>query len=58
MKKRNFLAVLASCAVMASMFSVTANAANYADGNQAAGGNTTFTKYLVLDKLLPPLFPM
>ena len=49
MKKRNFLAVLASCAVMASMFSVTANAANYADGNQAAGGNTTFTKYLVLD---------
>ena len=49
MRKRNFLAVLASCAVMASMFSVTANAANYADGNQAAGGNTTFTKYLVLD---------
>ena len=49
MKKRNFLAVLASCAVMASMFSVTANAANYADENQAAGGNTTFTKYLVLD---------
>ncbi len=49
MRKRNFLAVLASCAVMASMFSVTANAANYADENQAAGGNTTFTKYLVLD---------
>ena len=49
MKKRNFLAVLASCAVMASMFSVTANAANYADENQAAGSNTTFTKYLVLD---------
>lgn len=49
MRKRNFLAVLASCAVMASMFSMTANAANYADENQAAGGNTTFTKYLVLD---------
>ena len=49
MRKRNFLAVLASCAVMASMFSMTANAANYADDKQAVGGNTTFTKYLVLD---------
>ncbi len=50
MKKRNFLAVLASFAVIASMFSMTANAANYAEADQADGGSTTFKKYLVLDK--------
>ena len=50
MKKRNFLAVLASCAVVVSMFPMTAGAANYADEKQAVGGNTQFTKYLVLDK--------
>lgn len=48
MKKRNLLAVLASCAVLASMFPVTANAANtYTAVN---GSTTAFDKYLVMDE--------
>ena len=50
MKKRNFLAVLASCTVVASMFSMTASAVNYPDAKQAAGSDMTFNKYLVLNK--------
>ena len=50
MRKRNFLAVLASCTVVASMFSMTASAVNYPDAKQAAGSDMTFNKYLVLNK--------
>ena len=48
MKKRNFLAVLASCAVLASMFPVTANAAN--TYTAVTGSTTAFDKYLVMDE--------
>ena len=48
MKKRIFLAALASCAVAASMFPMTANAANtYTAVN---GSTTAFDKYLVMDE--------
>ncbi len=48
MKKRIFLATLASCAVAASMFPMTANAANtYTAVN---GSTTAFDKYLVMDE--------
>ena len=49
MKKRNYLAVLASLAVMTSMFSISANAANYPEDKKAQGGTSDFSKYLVLD---------
>jgi len=47
MKKRNFLAVLASFAVVASMCPMTVSAENY---NTVKGSTTSFDKYLVMDK--------
>lgn len=59
MKKRIFLAALASCAVVASMFPMTANATgtNYSglttaattDEKPISKNTTTFDKYLVMD---------
>ena len=47
MKKRNFLAALASCAVLAGMFPMTASAANYSA--EIAGEKTvSIDKYLVM----------
>ena len=49
MKKRNFLAVLASCAVVAGMMPMTVSAAKYAP---VAGDSekANFDKYLVIDE--------
>ena len=51
MKKRNFLAVLASCAVVAGMFPMTASAENVKYSPNIDGVKTvSFEKYLVMKK--------